>query len=160
MRVFCGIDRSNRVSRVIAPRAAILAGSLALVVATGCKPVGPDYKRPEYQAPASYKETGGSAVVTPPPNPTGGGWQPANPSDGMLRGNWWEVFQDPQLNKLEDRVEANNPGLRQALETYLAAHDAVTAVRANFFPFLSGDISFSRGRVSQHRPNGSDLRSL
>jgi NodT family efflux transporter outer membrane factor (OMF) lipoprotein len=73
----------------------------------------------------------------------------------MLRGNWWEVFQDPQLNKLEDRVEANNPGLRQALETYLAAHDAVTAVRANFFPFLSGDISFSRGRVSQHRPNGS-----
>jgi NodT family efflux transporter outer membrane factor (OMF) lipoprotein len=139
----------------LTPKAALLAGSLALALATGCKPVGPDYKRPEYQAPAAYKETGASAVVVPPPNPAGGGWHPANPSDGMLRGNWWEVYQDPQLNRLEDRVEANNPSLRQALETYLAARDAVNAVRANYYPFLSGDFSFSRGRVSQHRPNGS-----
>jgi NodT family efflux transporter outer membrane factor (OMF) lipoprotein len=139
----------------IAPKAELLAASLVLVVAAGCKPVGPDYKRPEYQAPASYKETGASAVVVPPPSPAGGGWHPANPSDGMLRGNWWEVFQDPQLNRLEERVESNNPSLRQALETYLAARDAVSGVRANFYPFLSGDASFSRGRVSQHRPNGS-----
>jgi NodT family efflux transporter outer membrane factor (OMF) lipoprotein len=149
MRVF---DRKHRIA---APRAAMLAGSLALVFAVGCKPVGPDYKRPEYQAPASYKETGGSAVIMPPPNPAGGGWHPANPSDGMLRGNWWEVYQDPQLNRLEERVEADNPSLRQALETYLAAREAVSAVRANYYPFISGDISFSRGRVSQHRPNGS-----
>ncbi len=70
----------------------------------------------------------------------------------MLRGNWWEIYQDPQLNRLEERVASKNPSLRQALETYLAARDTVSAVRANYFPFLTGGASVSRGRVSQNRP--------
>ena len=135
--------------------AGMLAASLLLAMVAGCKPVGPDYKRPEYQAPPAYKETGATTVLVPPPNPAGGNWKPANPSDGMLRGNWWEVYNDPQLNKLEERVESNNPNLRQALETYLAAREAVNVARANFFPFLSADIGLSRGRVSQNRPTGS-----
>ncbi len=151
----CGLDCMTRKPGFAAPRATMLAALLVLAIATGCKPVGPDYKRPEYQAPASYKETGSSAVVVPPPNPSGGGWSPANPSDGMLRGNWWEIYKDPQLNKLEERIEANNPSLRQALETYLSARDVVNAVRANYFPFLSGTASISRGRVSQNRPLSS-----
>jgi NodT family efflux transporter outer membrane factor (OMF) lipoprotein len=134
---------------------ATFAASLALVLATGCKPVGPDYKRPEYQAPAAYKESGATVALVPPPNPAGGSWHPADPSDGMLRGNWWEIYKDPQLDRLEERIEANNPGLRQALETYLAARDIVNAARANYYPTLSGDISISRGRVSQHRPQSS-----
>ena len=48
----------------------------------------------------------------------------------MLRGKWWEIYQDPQLNQLEERIAANNQTLRQALETYLAARDQVTAARA------------------------------
>jgi NodT family efflux transporter outer membrane factor (OMF) lipoprotein len=142
-------------SGLSATPAALLAASLLLALATGCKPVGPDYKRPEVQAPATYKEGGASAAVVPPPNPAGGGWRPANPSDGMLRGNWWEVYQDPQLNLLEDRVASNNPSLRQALETYLAARDAVNVVRANLYPFLSGSAGVSRGRVSSNRPQSS-----
>ncbi len=133
----------------------MLAASVALGLATGCKPVGPDYKRPEVLAPATYKESGATAAIVPPPNPAGGGWHPANPSDGMLRGNWWEIYQDPQLNRLEERVASNNPSLRQALETYLAARDTVSAVRANYFPFLTGGASVSRGRVSQNRPLSS-----
>jgi len=125
---------------------------ILLVFLTACKPVGPNYNRPGYQAPAAYKETGAATAVTPPPNPAGGGWQPANPSDGMLRGNWWEIYQDPQLNRLEDRIAANNPSLRQALETYLAARDQVSAARANLFPTLSGNLSASRDRVSANRP--------
>jgi hypothetical protein len=113
---------------------AFLSASLALILLVGCKPVGPNYTRPGYQAPAAYKETGATAVVVPPPSPAGGGWQPATPSDGMLRGNWWEIYQDRQLNQLEDRIADNNPGLRQALETYLAARDQVKAARANLFP--------------------------
>ncbi len=69
--------------------------------------MGPNYTRPSYTAPPAYKETGASTVqvpLTPPPNPPGGGWQPANPSDGMLKGKWWEVYQDPQLNQLEERI--------------------------------------------------------
>lgn len=151
----CGNQKPGRNSTLTAPQAAMLAASLLLVLATGCKPVGPDYKRPEVQAPATYKEGGASAVVVPPPNPAGGGWHPADPSDGMLRGNWWEIYKDPQLNRLEDRVASNNPSLRQALETYLAARDAVNVVRANYYPFLSGSASISRGRVSSHRPQSS-----
>ncbi len=127
----------------------VLVASLTLA---GCKPVGPDYNRPGYQAPAIYKEAGASAVVVPPPNPAGGEWQAANPSDGMLRGKWWEIYQDPQLNQLEERIAANNQSLRQALETYLAARDLVTSARAGLFPTLSGNITASRDRVSANRP--------
>ena len=134
-------------------RAAIFAATLALsMLIAGCKPVGPNYNRPGYQAPAAYKETGAQTVVIPPPNPAGGGWQPATPSDGMLRGKWWEIYQDPQLNQLEDRIADNNQSLRQALESYLAARDQVSAVRANLFPTLSSNLSTSRERVSANRP--------
>ena len=83
------------------------AALLILIPLSGCKPVGPNYSRPTYTAPPTYKETGASSVqvpLTPPPNPNGGGWQPATPSDGMLKGKWWEVYQDPQLNQLEERI--------------------------------------------------------
>ena len=132
-------------------------GAIAALLASlcGCKPVGPNYNRPGHQAPAVYKESGASTVVVPPPNPAGGGWQPATPSDGMLRGKWWEIYQDPQLNSLEDRIADNNLILRRALETYLAAHDQVRVARANLFPALTGNVSASRDRTSGNRPNAS-----
>ena len=77
--------------------------------------------------------------MVPPPNPTGGAWQPANPSDGMLKGKWWEIYQDLQLNRLEERIATNNVELKQALETYLAARDQVIAARANLYPTLSAN---------------------
>jgi len=132
-----------------APFAVLLAAALVLA---GCKPVGPNYNRPGYQAPAAYKETGASTVVTPPPSPAGGSWKPANPSDGMLRGKWWEIYRDLQLNQLEDSIATNNQSLRQALETFLAARDQANAARANLFPTLSAGLSVSRSRVSANRP--------
>jgi NodT family efflux transporter outer membrane factor (OMF) lipoprotein len=131
------------------------AALLTLAVLTGCKPVGPSYHRPAYQAPDAYKETGASTVtsaVTPPPNPTGGGWQPANPSDGMLKGKWWEIYQDPQLNILEERIATTNVELRQAVETYLAAHDQVAAVRANLYPTISANVSDTGEKYSKNQP--------
>jgi NodT family efflux transporter outer membrane factor (OMF) lipoprotein len=125
---------------------------LALTLLTGCKPVGPNYNRPGYDAPPAYKETGATAVQ-PPPAPAGGAWQPANPSDGLLRGKWWEIYQDPQLNQLEERIAAGNPNLRQALETYLAARDQITVARAALFPTLSAGPSIARDRISQNGPN-------
>ncbi|MDE3187096.1 MAG: efflux transporter outer membrane subunit [Acidobacteriota bacterium] len=123
----------------------------ALTLLAGCKPVGPNYNRPAYQPPAAYKEAGAAAVV-PPPNPAGGAWQPASPSDGMLRGKWWEVYNDPQLNKLEDLVATNNQSLRSALETYLAARDQILAARSLFYPTIAAGTSFAHSKLSQHRP--------
>ena len=132
--------------------------SLLLGLVTGCKPVGPDYQRPTYSAPPIYKETGASnVVVPPPPPPNGGGWQPASPSDGMLKGKWWEIYNDPQLNKLEERIAAVNQGLHAALETYLAAREQVKSARAGFYPTLSAGPSFTHNKLSSHRPLTSDL---
>jgi len=133
----CGCFSAAQALRAIRLLATLFICSLLL---TGCKPVGPDYNRPGYNAPSVYKEAGASAV-TPPPNPTGGAWQPANPSDGMLKGKWWEIYQDPQLNQLEERIATNNVQLKQALETYLAARDQVSAARANLYPTLSASVT-------------------
>lgn len=132
--------------------AASLAALLALVLLAGCKPVGPDYNRPGYTAPPAYKETVPSVVAAPPPNPSGGTWQPASPSDGMLRGKWWEIYQDPQLNRLEDLIAPGNQTLRAAMENYLAARDQVTVARASFYPTLSAGPGFSHETVSSNRP--------
>ncbi len=126
-----------------------------LILLTACKPVGPNYNHPAYDAPAVYKETGASTVLTPPPSPAGGSWQPSTPSDGLLRGKWWEIYQDPQLNQLEERIAANNQTLRQALETYLAARDQVTAARSALFPRLSAGISAARNNISANGPSFS-----
>lgn len=143
-------SRQNRVPRVSRLRPGIVALA-ALTLLAGCKPVGPNYNRPGYQPPAAYKETGATAVV-PPPNPVGGSWQPASPSDGMLRGKWWEIYNDPQLNKLEERIATDNQTLRSSVETYLAVRDRVAAARAQLYPTLGVGASVSHIKLSEHRP--------
>ena len=133
------------------PRVFILALTALCLFASGCKPVGPDYSRPAYNAPSAYKETGAPSVV-PPPNPQGGTWNSANPSDGMIRGKWWEVYGDSQLNQLENRIEGNNYALHQAAENYLAARDQVAAVRSTLFPTLSGTAGFTHNQNSHNKP--------
>ena len=121
------------------------------ILLSGCKPVGPDYNRPAYTAPAAYKETGAPTIV-PPPNPAGGSWTPANPSDGLLKGKWWEVFSDAQLNQLEERIATNNQALRQAMENYLAARDQVAVLRSSLYPTFSAGLGISHSRTSRNRP--------
>ena len=154
MRVFL-LDLAQQLRRRAAPSAAMLA----LVLLAGCKPVGPNYNRPGYQAPPAYKEAGASTVIVPPPNPAGGGWLPAIPSDGMLRGKWWGIYQDPQLNQLEEHIATDNQRLRQALETYLAARDQVSAARSTLFPRLSAGPSITRDNVSKNGPSYSPSKS-
>ena len=60
-------------------KAVSAAPLLALTLLAGCKPVGPNYNRPGFDAPPAYKEAGASTALIPPPNPAGGGWQPAKP---------------------------------------------------------------------------------
>ncbi len=124
-----------------------------MILLAGCKPVGPNYTRPAYSAPAAYKETGAPSIV-PPPNPQGGSWTPANPSDGMLKGKWWEIYGDPQLNQLEERIASNNQALRQAMENYLAARDQMAAVRSTLFPTVSAGPSVTHSQTSRNRPLG------
>ncbi len=75
----------------------------------------------------------------------------------MLRGKWWEIYNDPQLNKLEERIAAVNQGLHQALETYFAAREQIRIARADLYPTLTAGPSFSHNKLSEHRPLTSDL---
>ncbi len=146
------IPSSARV-RILCPPISLLALS-ALFLFSACKPVGPNYNKPAYTAPTAYKETGAPSVV-PPPNPVDGSWKPASPSDGMLRGKWWEIYNDPQLNQYEERIATSNQALRQATENYLAARDQVAVARASLYPALSADPSVTHDRQSHHRPLAS-----
>ena len=162
---FSRADKANQINGALPPAEFRASGlsvlklgislftlTLTLVVA-GCKPVGPNYQRPVYVTPDVYKEVGASTVtVPPPPSPNGGGWQPANPSDGMLKGKWWEIFNDPQLNALEERIAAVNQGVHGALESYLAAREQVKIARSAYSPTLSAGPSVSHNKVSAHRP--------
>jgi NodT family efflux transporter outer membrane factor (OMF) lipoprotein len=137
---------------------AALAACASALVLSGCKPVGPDYKRPVFVPPPVYKEAGAPTVTVPPPPAANGvAWQPASPSDGMLRGKWWEIYNDPQLNKLEERIAAVNQGLHGALETYMAAREQVKIARSQFYPTLSAGPGFEHDKLSAHRPLTSDL---
>jgi len=130
----------------------VAAGLLGLVsLVTGCK-VGPNYQRVDTPPPVEYKGGGSTGAVVPPPNPPGGTWKPASPSDGMLRGKWWEVYQDPQLNALEEQIVPQNQNLRAALEAYLSARDTVRVARANYYPTLSVTPAASSNKISSHRP--------
>jgi NodT family efflux transporter outer membrane factor (OMF) lipoprotein len=144
-RLSCHPERS---ARAIIGAAVVLS---AITFLTGCKPVGPNYNKPTFTAPSNYKETGAPSV-TPPPSPVDGAWKPASPSDGMLRGKWWEIYNDPQLNQLEERIATNNQQLRQAMETYLAARDQIAVVRSNLFPTISAGPSVTHYSQSKHRP--------
>lgn len=122
-----------------------IAALLCLAAFTGCT-VGPNYHQPSVPpAPAAYKEL-------PPPNPPNGSWKQAQPSDAQIKGNWWEIFGDPQLNALEEKIAVSNQTLKASMEAYLQARDQIRVTRANYYPTLSAGPSVSRTRLSNNQP--------
>ena len=77
-----------------------------------------------------------------------GNWQPAEPKDTIVRGQWWEVFQDPQLNDLKRRVDRGNQTIAAAAANYEAARALVREARAQYFPTLTTSPAITNARVS------------
>ena len=111
--------------------AAVAAGMLAL---SSCM-VGPRYNRPSAPVPFAYKEP-------PPP-----GWKEAAPNDGVIRGKWWEMYGDPQLNGLEEQVIVSNQNVLQLEAQFRAARDAVRIARAALFPLITTAPSVTASRA-------------
>jgi NodT family efflux transporter outer membrane factor (OMF) lipoprotein len=101
--------------------------------------VGPKYIRPTAPMPAAFKEE----------LPTG--WKEAQPDDGAVRGKWWTVYNDPQLNALEDQVIISNQNVLAAEAQFREAQAAVSIARSQLFPTVS---SGSSGTVSQTGNSG------
>jgi len=111
-----------------------LLASLAL--AAGCN-FAPKYSPPPLAAPVAYKETNN--------------WKVAEPSDGVIKGKWWEMFNDPQLNQLEEQVTVSNQTIIAALDNFLVARAAAKQARSELYPTVSATPSLTKTRPSRNQ---------
>ena len=119
-------------TRIYKPVVGII-GFVSILLLAGCT-VGPNYRRPTAEVPATYKEVGD--------------WKPAQPNDQNIGGNWWELFQDSQLNALEKQVDVSNQNLKAAQAQYTQARALVRYSRADLFPTVTAGASAARSRTS------------
>jgi NodT family efflux transporter outer membrane factor (OMF) lipoprotein len=111
--------------------------ALAVLQFAGCT-VGPKYHRPPVETPFSYKEMGN--------------WRTAQPNDQKLPGKWWEIFQDAQLNALEEQIDISNQNLKVAFAQYQQARAVLRYYRADYYPTVTANPSAGRTRYSNNRP--------
>ncbi len=116
--------------------------AVALLQLSGCT-VGPNYHTPLVETPPAYKEVGD--------------WKPAQPNDQNLGGDWWKIFQDPQLDALELQVNVSNQNLKAAEAQYQQARAILRYFRADYYPTVTAGPSATRTRVSSHRPPPSSI---
>jgi NodT family efflux transporter outer membrane factor (OMF) lipoprotein len=117
---------------------AIAAVAAMLVIFTACA-VGPDYVKPKDEVPAAYKEAAE--------------WKVAQPQEAVVRGAWWKIFQDPQLDALEEQVNISNQNVAAAEAQFRQARAAVQAARAGYFPNLSIGAQATRSLASANAGN-------
>jgi NodT family efflux transporter outer membrane factor (OMF) lipoprotein len=123
----------------------IVALLLGLLLA-GCT-VGPRYIKPTVPMTAAYKEEAPGSFKGFDQ------WQPARPGDQISRGNWWEIFGDPELNKLEEQIAGSNQNLKVAEARYREARAASRFNRASQFPTISTVPNASYVKSSDFSPN-------
>ena len=124
-------------------RAHLTLWSAAAVVVTlsGCT-VGPKYHPPSAPPPApSYKQPPAQYKEIE-------GWKVAQPNEGMLRGKWWEIFKNPELNALEEQLNIDNQNIKQAYENFLVARALIREARSQYFPTVGTAPSYNRSASS------------
>jgi NodT family efflux transporter outer membrane factor (OMF) lipoprotein len=117
-----------------------LIATLAALALGGCM-VGPNYKKPAVPAPPAYSDNGHN-----------GDWASAKPADAADRGAWWTIYQNTELNDLEQRCATANQDIAAALQAYDQAHDLVRENRASLFPSVSIGGLATRNRISNTTP--------
>jgi NodT family efflux transporter outer membrane factor (OMF) lipoprotein len=115
-------------------KAAVLAAAgCAVFLSAGCT-VGPRYQRPVIaQTPVAFKELQGSDE-----------WKTATPSDELLKGKWWEIFGDAELNKLEEQININNQNVKQAEAQFRQSRAQVNLQRAGYYPSIGASPSITQ----------------
>jgi NodT family efflux transporter outer membrane factor (OMF) lipoprotein len=124
---------------------ALLLSASCLLFTTACS-VGPKYARPPVETPAAYKE------LAPGAGGAQGEWKLSQPQDQALRGKWWELFGDTQLNALQERIEVSNQNLKVAEQQFREARDLISINRAGLFPTVSAGPSTIVEQTSKNAP--------
>ncbi len=129
----------------------LYASALCAVLA-GCN-VGPRYHPPTETAPAAFKESPAQFKETD-------GWMVAQPQDAVLRGKWWEIYNEPELNALEEQLNINNQNIQQYFENFMEARALVREARAQYFPTVSIGPSYTRSQSSSNLTSGAIASSV
>jgi NodT family efflux transporter outer membrane factor (OMF) lipoprotein len=120
-----------------------ISASLSVLLLSGCM-VGPKYTKPDTPLAPEFKETS---------EPQGGdGWKVAQPTDGVLRKNWWETYDDAKLNELESQVEPANQTVKIAEANFRQARTAIRFNRAAEAPTIGTSPSIASIRASANQP--------
>lgn len=125
---------------------AVFAGASALLaLLPGCN-VGPKYHPPAPPAikATNYKESTVNFQDTE-------GWKVARPEDAMIRGNWWEIFHEPELNALEEQLNINNQNIKISFEDFVAARAVVQEARSQYWPTITAAPTWRRSRSSANQ---------
>ncbi len=136
--------RSGRALALGSFSSAVLA--LAL---TGCLP------GPKYHAPAAPASTAPAYKESTVHFQDADGWKVANPQDAMLKGKWWEVYNEPELNQLEDQLEINNQNIKVYFENFMEARALVREARAQYWPTITTSPSWNRAKTSGNLSHSS-----
>jgi len=113
----------------------LIISAIGFLLIDSCS-VGPKYHRPSVQTAPAYKELDTSF------------WKQAAPNDDTIRGKWWEMFNDRQLNALEEQVDSGNQNIAVAMANYSAARALVRQVRSQYYPTLTTNPAITNVRVS------------
>jgi NodT family efflux transporter outer membrane factor (OMF) lipoprotein len=127
----------------VSGRRGIAATAGMLLFFAGCS-VGPDYLRPPAETTPAYKENSG--------------WKVAQPRDELPRGKWWEIYNDPQLNALEEQVDISNQNIVAAEANFRQALALIRVAQGGYFPTVTGGPSWSRFKRSENL--GSSNKNL
>jgi len=125
----------------------LLLSAFCLLLFSGACSVGPKYTKPTVPTAPAYKELAPS-VAGPQ-----GEWKPSQPQDQVMRGKWWEIFDDAQLNALQERVDISNQNLKIAEAEFRQARDTIRIEGSGFYPTVSAGPSITAGQLSRNAPN-------
>jgi len=112
---------------------------------TGCS-LAPDFKLPELNLPASFKEQ--PAQAAPAIEEEKGNWKLAEPMEKADRGQWWKIFGDEQLNELQKQALEANQSLKSASARVEQARATAESVSYTFLPDLDIGANAVRTRPS------------
>jgi len=117
----------------------VCAAAISISLLSGCN-VGPRYAAPTAPTPPAFKEASPAAYSAAPP----GAWQAAQPQDASLKGKWWEMFNEPELNALEDQLNIDNQNIAQYFQNFMAARAQVREAHAGYFPTVAVNPAYTR----------------
>jgi NodT family efflux transporter outer membrane factor (OMF) lipoprotein len=124
--------------------------AITTLLLTGCM-VGPKYNPPSPSAtatapPVAYKESPTQFQETD-------GWKVAQPQDAMLHGKWWEIYNDPELNALEDKLNIDNQNIKQFFENFMEARTLIAQARSQLYPTVGTSLTYQAARTSSNLTN-------